>query len=252
MDRLFATITFFTRVPLWRLRNIPADAYRRVVELWPLAGWLTGGAAAVTLFIAAQVWAAPIAVTMGLCARLLLTGALHEDGLADFIDGMGGGTDRERILAIMKDSHIGTYGVIGLTIYIILSILLLSTVPPVVAALLMLCADPWSKCCAAQVINFLPYARTAEQAKNKTVYTRMSAGAIMGLIATGLIPTIIIFSLSELPAMLLYGWIAPVVTVAAMIAYMHYKIQGYTGDCCGATALLAELSLYITTTALWK
>ena len=56
----------------------------------------------------------PVAVLLALCTRLFLTGALHEDGLADFFDGFGGGRDREGILRIMKDSHIGSYGVLGL------------------------------------------------------------------------------------------------------------------------------------------
>lgn len=61
--------------------------------------------------------------------RLLITGCLHEDGLADFFDGFGGGTSRERILAIMKDSHIGSYGVIGLIFYFGLFYLLVSSLP---------------------------------------------------------------------------------------------------------------------------
>ena len=62
-------------------------------------------------------------------SRILLTGALHEDGLADFCDGFGGGTTRERILSIMKDSHIGTYGVIGLICYLGMFYLLIYRLP---------------------------------------------------------------------------------------------------------------------------
>ena len=72
---------------------------------------------ALTFAIAVQVLSVPYAILLAIIARLLLTGALHEDGLADFFDGMGGGTSRERILQIMKDSHIGTYGVLGLIMY---------------------------------------------------------------------------------------------------------------------------------------
>lgn len=76
--------------------------YERVVELWPVAGWLTGGLSALTLWLASLVFDAPVAALLALTSRTLFTGALHEDGLADFADGMGGGTSRERILAIMK------------------------------------------------------------------------------------------------------------------------------------------------------
>ena len=90
------------------------ECFRHVVNYWPFAGWITGGTMALTFALAVQILSVPYAILLAIIARLILTGALHEDGLADFIDGMGGGTTRERVLEIMKDSHIGTYGVIGL------------------------------------------------------------------------------------------------------------------------------------------
>ena len=76
---------------------------------------------AATLYGASLVVPWPLAVLAAIVVRLLMTGALHEDGLADFCDGFGGGgSDRQRILDIMKDSHIGTYGVLGLVLYLLL------------------------------------------------------------------------------------------------------------------------------------
>jgi NADH-quinone oxidoreductase subunit H len=78
-------------------------------------------AMAATIFFGSMVFPYYVAVLMGIVVRILITGALHEDGLCDFLDGFGGGgNDRARILAIMKDSHIGTYGVLGLIIYFLL------------------------------------------------------------------------------------------------------------------------------------
>lgn len=250
MNRLLATITFFTRLPLWRLRDIPSECYKRVVELWPLAGWLTGGVTAAVLLVASTVLPHLPAVMLALMARVLLTGALHEDGLADFMDGMGGGTDRDRILSIMKDSHIGTYGVIGLIMYYMLLASVLASFPVRVAAMTIVCADAWSKCCSAQIINFLPYARTAEQAKNKTVYTRMKIADLIGCIILGALPLAITTALTGYISFI-YSAIAPIITVICLIAYMRHKINGYTGDCCGATALISELSMYVTALALW-
>ena len=110
-DRIWASLIFFTRLPFWRLHQPPKECYSRVVEHWPLVGWLTGGVMAATLYFGSMVLPYTVAVLLAIAARLLLTGALHEDGLADFFDGFGGGgNDRQRILDIMKDSHIGTYG----------------------------------------------------------------------------------------------------------------------------------------------
>ena len=117
-DRIWAAFIFFTRLPLWRLHEPPKESYKSVVEFWPLTGWLTGGLMALTLWLCSMYFPYTVAVLFAIVVRLLITGALHEDGLADFMDGFGGGgSDRSRILAIMKDSHIGTYGVIGLILY---------------------------------------------------------------------------------------------------------------------------------------
>ena len=129
MKRVLAAFMFFTRLPLWRMVEVPSHYFKRVVELWPLTGWLTGGVMALTMWLSAQILPATVAALMAIAARLILTGALHDDGLADFCDGFGGGTSRERILAIMKDSHIGTYGVISLIIYYTLFVTLISSLP---------------------------------------------------------------------------------------------------------------------------
>ena len=255
--RLLAALTFFTRLPFWRIREIPADAFKRVVPLWPLAGWLTGGVMAGVLLLCSQVMPLTLAWMLAIVARLLLTGCLHEDGLADFIDGFGGGTSRERTLAIMKDSHIGTYGVIGLIVYFALLIQLpafgcLGDFPAWNLALLVFCGDGWSKCCAAQLINLLPYARTEETAKNKTVYERMTLPELLSCFFFGLAPTFVfLFGLHVLPAG--FGWqlIVPVVVTLLLALLMKRKIQGYTGDCCGATFLLSELFFYLVTVLTW-
>ncbi len=112
-DRLLAALTLLTRLPFWRLRRVPTEAFAHTTDWWSAVGWLTGGVTACVLWGAAAWLPAHLAVVVAFAARVLLTGALHEDGLADFFDGFGGGTTRERTLAIMKDSHIGTYGVLG-------------------------------------------------------------------------------------------------------------------------------------------
>ena len=183
-DNLWAALIFFTRLPFWRLHQPPKSSYAAVVEWWPLTGWLTGGAMAATLYFGSMVMPYPIVVIAAIVVRLFITGALHEDGLADFLDGFGGGgTDRQRILDIMKDSHIGTYGVLGLIIYELLLGVTLFSLPAEMAALTILAADPYSKMVASQLIIMRPYARTEETAKNKTVYRKMEwkAGVCLAL-----------------------------------------------------------------------
>lgn len=173
-------------------------------------------------------------------SRLLITGCLHEDGLADFFDGFGGGTSRERVLAIMKDSHIGSYGVIGLIFYFGLFYSLLSSLPIAIAGCAILAGDPFSKGVSSMIINRLPYARKEEEAKNKTVYSRMTSLEYAFSIICGLLPLLWL----PKPVYLLAG-IFPIFTWYFLTSFMKKKIQGYTGDCCGATFLLCELSFYL-------
>ena len=98
---ILAAFIFFTRLPFWKIKEVPAECFKHVVPYWSLTGWLTGGIMAGTLWITGQILPISIAWITAIIVRLLVTGCLHEDGLADFLDGFGGGTTRERTLAIM-------------------------------------------------------------------------------------------------------------------------------------------------------
>lgn len=242
-DTPWAALIFFTRLPWWRLYQPPQASYKAVVEFWPLTGWLTGGAMAATLYFGSMVLPWPVAVIAAIAVRLLITGALHEDGLADFMDGFGGGVDRARILAIMKDSHIGTYGVLGLILYMSLLAATLYSMPPTIAALAVCAADPFSKMVTSQLVNMLPYARREDEAKNKTIYRKPSLAAGLSLTVQGLLPMALMIWLTGI------SWYL-VIAVPALVMYFLYllmlrKIQGYTGDCCGAVCLLVELAVYL-------
>ena len=205
---ILAAFIFFTRLPFWRIREVPAECFKHVVPYWPLSGWLTGSIMAGVLWLSAQILPFSVAVLLALAARLLITGALHEDGLADFFDGFGGGTNRERILSIMKDSHIGSYGVIGLIFYFLLLWSLLMSLPLSFACITLIAGDTISKLTSSQIINFLPYALL-------------------------------------LPYRYWMAIVLPLIMLYLLCTLMKRKLQGYTGDCCGALFLLSELSFYL-------
>ena len=235
---LLAAFIFFTRLPFWRLKEVPSECFKHVVPYWPWVGWLTGGLMAMVLRLGSQVMPVSLAWILAIVTRLLVTGALHEDGLADFFDGFGGGTTRERTLTIMKDSHIGTYGVIGLIVYFLL-MLELRHLPVPVLCTLVVCGDCWGKLCASQLINFLPYARKEEDSKAKVIYNRMSGKELFFCIAGGALPLLL------LPSSLWLALIAPCLVLAFLIRMMKRRLQGYTGDCCGATFLMCEMAFYL-------
>ena len=199
---------------------------------------------AATLYVGSLYLPYMVAVVLAMIVRLLVTGALHEDGLADFLDGFGGGgSDRSRILSIMKDSHIGTYGVLGLLMYELLLFTTLCSLSPELAALTILMADPFSKMVTAQLIMMMPYARNEEEAKNKTVYRKMNWQASISLAIQGLLPVVAYVWLTNVAWELL-------VFIPCLVMYLLYlliwnKLRGYTGDCCGAVCLLVELTVYL-------
>jgi adenosylcobinamide-GDP ribazoletransferase len=246
MLMLLATLIFFTRLPFWRLTDVPADRFKHVVPRWPLVGWLTGALMAITFWFSSRFFPPTVAWILALTVRLVLTGCLHEDGLADFFDGFGGGRDREKTLAIMKDSHIGTFGVVGLIVYFALLLQIPAVLPRETFVFVILCGDCWAKCCAAQLINLLPYARTEQTAKNKTVYERMKLPELLLCFFGGLAPTFVItFGLGLLPYRFCWLLLVPILVLLFLWALMKRRIDGYTGDCCGATFLICELVFYL-------
>lgn len=239
MNNILAAFILLTRLPFWRIKEVPTDSFKHIVPYWPLVGWLTGSIMAATLWLTAQVFPLPTAWAIAIMARLLVSGCLHEDGLADFFDGFGGGRTREQTLSIMKDSHIGSYGVIGLTCYFLL-LWQLYHLPLHSLCILVFCGDCWSKCCASQIVNFLPYARKEEESKTGILYNRMNSGELFVCLITGLLPLVVL-----MPSKIWVAVFFPILTFALLCLLMKRRLQGYTGDCCGATFLLCELSFYI-------
>lgn len=267
----FAALIFFTRLPWWRLKSVPKEAFEHVVDWWPFVGWLTGGVMIGVFWLASWLgFPVAVAALLAIGARLLLTGALHEDGLADFCDGFGGGTTRERTLSIMKDSHIGTYGVLGLIFYFALlwtcMVSLLEPQSPSsffifhsssftfhsspaggLQGALLLLFDVTAKCAASFITGQLPYARTAEAAKNQVVYAgRTWQSWLWHCLRCALALALPIFLCCYFDL----TWVlvllpVPFVVEFLLMLWMRRRLGGYTGDCCGALFLLSELSLYL-------
>lgn len=238
MKGFLAALMMFTRLPLWRIVRVDKKYYSSLLLYWPLTGFITGLTTWGVLYTANLILPLLPACVLAVCARLLLTGALHEDGLADFLDGFGGGQDKESILSIMKDSHIGSYGTMGLIIYFLLYVSLLSSSCPLLLPGVIIGADVLSKLSTAIMINTLSYARTEESSKTKVLYRRIRPWEFLLVSSICLVSLWLIHTpfLALLPALL---------GLAGLRYYLKKKIGGYTGDCCGAAVLLTEQFFYI-------
>lgn len=242
MKSIAAALMFFTRLPFWRLKSfqIPAQYFSQVINYWAVVGWLTGAVMATSLWLSAQILPYSIAIIIAILARLIITGALHEDGLADFFDGFGGGNTKDRILAIMKDSHIGTYGVVSLIFYFGLFYSTIIEHPLHYVCLCMLIVDPFCKWLSSFLTCFLPYARNTETSKSKVIYSRASVSALGISSVFGILPLVLIPHYK-----LLFALLFPLVVFGVIVLFLKRKIQGYTGDCCGAMFLMCELATYL-------
>ncbi|MGP1557599.1 MAG: adenosylcobinamide-GDP ribazoletransferase [Porphyromonas gingivalis] len=240
-QRILAAFMLLTRLPLWRLVSVPDAAFKRATDYWSLVGWLTGGLMVLICHLGLLIdLPVTMVVSLALLSRVLFTGAFHEDGLGDFFDGFGAGRTKKRILAIMKDSHTGTYGILSFIFYFMIGIYSLSSLPPILTLVALGVGDPLCKLVASQLINTLPYARSEDESKVQAIYSPMGVLAFWVSFSAGALPLALFLPLPYWPAVLI-----PILAFLLLRGLMKRKIGGYTGDCCGATFLLCELSFWV-------
>ena len=145
----------------------------------------------------------------------------------------------------MKDSHIGTYGVLSLIIYyLVMYNALVALQTEYHNPFIFIMVDSICKFFASTIIYFLPYARKEEEAKNKLIYSHVPFQEKLASFAAGILP-IVLFCPNDFFLPLLTGIAGAIVTCALLFLKMNTKIKGYTGDCCGATFILAEVVCYV-------
>ncbi len=237
----FLALSFYTRLP-----HPQALDYKRLPQAaiyLPLIGWLVGGIAALIFYLADLVWPQATAVILALIAGILLTGALHEDGFADVCDGFGGGMNKQRILEIMKDSHVGVYGFIGLLLMLLLKISVLAETPTVIP-LVLLAGHSISRLSPLLLMQRYTYARGNDSKASGAVY-QPSFRELAFATVIALLP------LALLPALCMLAIIPVLVATLLLGHYFYRRIDGYTGDCLGASQQVAETVFYLSVSTLW-
>ncbi|MGD0958914.1 MAG: adenosylcobinamide-GDP ribazoletransferase [Methylomonas sp.] len=230
-------ISYFTRIPAPVAPDFQAADLNHAAKYLPLAGILVGGAAAVCYMAAKLIFPTDIAVVLSMLTGIFLTGCLHEDGLADTMDGLGGGWSKEQILAIMQDSRLGSYGATALSMILLMKFLTLSHMPEQLAPAALITAHGLSRFAALLVMKTQTYVR--EQGKAKPLTAPLSNQDLLiagwfGLAPLALIPWRL------LPALL------PAAAVWLLFSLqLKNRLGGYTGDTLGAMQQLTEISFYL-------
>ncbi len=246
LEYFLGAVRFFTRlpVPAW-VGHSPA-ALNQAARYFPAVGLVVGLIGGLVYALATLFWPKTVAVLLSMAATLYATGAFHEDGLSDAVDGLGGGWEKGRILEIMKDSRVGSYGVVALTLALLGKFMLLVELKEAWVPAALVAGHAVSRFAAATLLATLDYVREDAQAKAKPLATRLSPGALAvagGFAALGLL-------LLPLGKGLAACLLAALATFWLARLYKRW-LGGYTGDCLGATQQVAELAFYLGLVAAW-
>lgn len=250
-------LQFFTCIPVtgrlaqWVGFN-PA-MLRASAAHFPGVGWLVGVLAALA-FVALRLLlpdvdgAALVAAVVSTVSTVLLTGALHEDGLSDVADGLGGAHERARALAIMKDSRVGAFGVLALLLTLLLKVALLVMLDSLDQSLALvgaglLAAHVSSRLWPLLLIRLLPHVGDAERSKSRPLAGQISTRSLLVATVWLLLALALVQWLID-DVFWLWPLLASGLAFVAMWRLFARRLQGFTGDCLGATQQVCELAFY--------
>ena len=248
---LLVAVQFLTRIPVPSFKHYDPQWLHQSSRHFPAVGLLVGLLCAGVFWLGSLLFTPLVAAVLSTAFGIKLTGAFHEDGLADSCDGLGGGLTRERTLTIMKDSRLGTYGVLGLVSALLLKISLLASMPLTMAVLALIIGHTASRLLCISLLSLLPYGGEIEHAKAKPMAQQLTP--IQGLYSSGwLILAIILVALIFPNTMQQIGmgqWLLAMILALIATDYMRRllrrRLDGYTGDGLGATQQLSEIAIYI-------
>jgi adenosylcobinamide-GDP ribazoletransferase len=237
---LLLAVQFLTRLPL-RDPGFTPTRMAASPRYYPLVGALVGGLGALVLLAAGAALPWPVAVLASTAATAALTGALHEDGLADTFDGLGGAS-RERSLAIMRDSRLGTFGALALGLTLAAKVASLAALPPGIAAAALVAGHGSSRFSSVAVVASSRYLRPAGAAGFTA--EGIGAGGLALAAATGGLCLLGLGAIAGIAATAVAA-LGLAAGHALARASFERRLGGYTGDCLGAVQQLSELGLYL-------
>lgn len=231
---------FFTRVPCPKWVDHSEEYLNKASMYFPLIGWIVGGFSALIFWLAKFFFPVSVSLIFSMIASILMTGAFHEDGFADVCDGFGGGWTKEKILEIMKDSRVGSYGVIGMILMLGTKFALLNQISVQFVPAALIAGHSLSRFASTSVIFTHQYVRENEDSKAKLLAKKMQFSDIIIAAVFGTIPLLFmqnyLFILTIIPVFLARWY---------MMRYFVKWIGGYTGDCLGAVQQVTEVVFYI-------
>jgi len=233
-------VQFLTRLPV--TVDCTPERLEETPRWYPAVGVLIGALVAVVWWGSALVFPPVVAALLCTAASVLITGAFHEDGFADACDGLGGGQTRARVLEIMRDSRLGTYGTLGLGLMVGGKIAVLAALPPAVVPMVLVAGHAASRASSVWVIASSSYVR--DHGTGKPVANGIDAGGMAVIGWTLLAVTLGLLWVVPVGA-LVGGALGLVAGHYAMRRRFERRLGGYTGDCLGAVQQCSEVGFLL-------
>lgn len=259
--KIFLTaVMFLTRLPVPKNIDHSEIYLQKSPKYFPLIGCIVALLSSIVFFFFHKFVSPDIAILALMITSLLTTGAFHEDGFADTCDAFGGGWTKEKILAIMKDSRLGTYGVAGLVLMLTAKFLLLKELIAAfsfnvineqkfysIFIITMMAAHSVSRLMSVIVIQFYQYVTADDGSKSKPLASKNLSGAeMLAAVIFALLP----FVMLPYPFLLSLVFIIPSTFILGN--YFKKWVGGYTGDCLGSVQQVTEIIFYLSVFMIWK
>lgn len=248
-EAFLAAVGFLTRLPVPSSNPASADVLRRSLVYFPVVGALLGCTTVATVWLAGLVWPLELAVLLALLAEVLLTGGLHEDGLADCCDAFGGGWTRNDVMRILKDSRLGAFGVLGLVFGLGLKATAVDLAVAVAGwdrwwdwGAVLLAAGAISRGTMVLALSVVPPVEGRDSLSRGFaggLSRGDAAGCLLG-VAAGVAPYAVLQ-----PGRCLLSLVLCAVGVWGLQQLFQRKLGGITGDCLGCLGFVSQLLLLL-------
>lgn len=247
-EHFLNALRFLTVLPVPSSAAIERDWLIRSAKYFPAVGILVGIVAAGVLLLASEIWTGIVPALLSTAASVALTGALHEDGLADTADGFGGGRTTEQRLQIMKDSRIGAYGALALGFDVALRVTALSALPPWLGAAALVGSHGVGRFAAVAAMVSLDYA--GERSMTRIAHTEDSPHKMEIILATACAWAAWLPAVFASPSAASAGLLAGSILAVGLVSCARKLIGGYTGDVLGAIEQVFEVGFLLGVAAL--
>ena len=238
--RFLSSILFYTRIPVSGFLTTVSLQKEEPIEssrYFPLTGILVGAACSLVFLAAHYFLPKDISILIGLAVGVWITGALHEDGLADSADGFGAGWNPEQIRKIMKDSSIGVYGMLSLLFVMFIKFETLHSISIEQIPLVWIAGHAVSRLAAIGLLIPLDYLGGSGNKSSSMVQLNHQDWLVAGI--SGILPVLFLG---------FHGFLAIIAILILNLGLSHYfkkRIGGVTGDCLGASQQLSEILFYL-------